>query len=83
VLTLAEAFDDPQARHNQMLVEVDHPVAGSVKVTGSPIRLDGVPARALPPAAVLGQHTKPILHELGVDAGTIEQMVEAGTAVVS
>ncbi|HET7846278.1 MAG TPA: CoA transferase [Acidimicrobiia bacterium] len=83
VLTLAEAFDDPQARHNQMLVEVEHPVAGSVKVTGSPIRLDGSPARALSPPAVLGQHTKPILHELGVDAGTIEQMVEAGTAVVS
>jgi crotonobetainyl-CoA:carnitine CoA-transferase CaiB-like acyl-CoA transferase len=83
VLTLAEAFNDPQARHNQMLVEVEHPVAGSVKVTGSPIRVDGAPARALPPPAVLGQHTRPILHELGVDAGTIEQMVEAGTAVVS
>jgi CoA:oxalate CoA-transferase len=83
VLTLAEAFNDPQARHNEMLVEFEHPVAGSVKVTGSPIRVDGAPARAASPPAILGQHTKAILHELGVDNGTIEQMVEAGTAVVS
>jgi crotonobetainyl-CoA:carnitine CoA-transferase CaiB-like acyl-CoA transferase len=83
VLTLAEAFSDPQARHNEMLVEFEHPVAGSVKVTGSPIRVDGAPARAASPPAILGQHTKAILHELGVDNGTIEQMVEAGTAVVS
>ena len=84
VLTLAEAFDDPQARHNEMLVEVEHPVAGSIKVTGSPIRVDGAPARADSPLQPSSASTPmPILHELGVDAGTIEQMVEAGTAVVS
>ena len=83
VLTLAEAFDDPQARHNEMLVELEHPVAGGIKLTGSPIRVDGAPARADLSPATLGQHTMPILRELGVDDGTIEQMVEAGTAVVS
>lgn len=83
VLTLAEAFDDPQARHNQMLVELEHPVAGPIKLTGSPIRVDGTPARTDAAPATLGQHTMPILRELGVDSGTIEQMVEAGTAVVS
>ncbi|MEX2251363.1 MAG: CoA transferase [Acidimicrobiia bacterium] len=83
VLTLPEALDDPQARHNEMLVELEHPVAGRIQVTGSPIRVDGGPARTDVPPATLGQHTKPILQELGVDDGTIAQMVEAGTAVVS
>jgi len=83
VLTLAEAFNDPQARHNEMLVEFEHPIAGGIKVTGSPIRVDGIPARTDLAPAILGQHTKSILHELGVDNSTIEQMVEAGTAVVS
>ncbi|MCH7582525.1 MAG: CoA transferase [Acidobacteria bacterium] len=83
VLSLAEAFDDPQARHHEMLVEFDHPVAGHVRTTGSPIRLDGGPARAptLPPT--LGQHTRGILDELGLDPNTVEKMIEEGTAVAS
>jgi len=83
VLTVPEALHDPQARHNEMLVELEHPVAGRIQVTGSPIRVDGAPARNDTPPATLGQHTRPILRELGVDDSTIEQMVEAGTAVVS
>jgi crotonobetainyl-CoA:carnitine CoA-transferase CaiB-like acyl-CoA transferase len=83
VLTIAEAFDDPQARHNEMLVEYDHPTAGQVRTTGSPLRLDGDQARseALPPA--LGQDTRQILGEMGVDDGTIETMIEEGRAVAS
>ncbi len=83
VLTLTEAFADPQARYNDMAVEMEHPIAGVIKVTGSPIRVDGSPARSDIPPATLGQHTAAILGELGVDSSTIEQMVEAGTAVVS
>jgi crotonobetainyl-CoA:carnitine CoA-transferase CaiB-like acyl-CoA transferase len=83
VLTLTEAFADPQARHNEMAVEMEHPIAGAITVTGSPIRVDGASARASTPPATLGQHTVSILAELGVDSNTIEQMVEAGTAVVS
>ncbi len=83
VLTLSEALTDPQARHNEMIVEFDHPVAGSVKTTGSPIHIDGAAARAASPPATLGQHTRPILREVGVDADSIEKMVASGTAVVS
>ncbi|MDH3190724.1 MAG: CoA transferase, partial [Acidimicrobiia bacterium] len=51
VLTLAEAFDDPQSRHHGMLVEFEHPVAGLVQTTGSPIRLNNAQARSdsIPP----------------------------------
>ena len=83
VLTLTEAFQDPQARHNQMTVDFHHPVAGTIKTTGSPIHVDGSPARATSVPATLGQHTRALLGELGLDPATIEQMVEAGTAVVS
>ena len=83
VLTLSEALTDPQARHNEMIVEFDHPVAGTVKTTGSPIHIDGAPARATSPPATLGQHTRPILREAGVDPDSIEKMVASGTAVVS
>jgi crotonobetainyl-CoA:carnitine CoA-transferase CaiB-like acyl-CoA transferase len=83
VLTIPEAFDDPQARHHEMLVEFEHPTAGHVRTTGSPLRLDDsqARARALPPT--LGQHTRAILREMGVDDATIETMVEEGRAVSS
>lgn len=83
VLSLAEAFDDPQARHNQMLVEFEHPVAGHVRTTGSPIRVDGAAARAEMMPPTLGQDTRTVLGELGVDPTTIDKMIEEGTAVTS
>ena len=83
VLTLEKALNDPQARHNEMLFEVEHPVAGKVRTTGSPIRFDGSPARAELVPATLGQHTSALLSELGLDDETISTMIEQGTAVVS
>lgn len=83
VLTIAEAFDDPQARHNQMLVEFEHPAAGHVRTTGSPIRLDDSPTLAGPLPPTLGQHTAAILHEAGVDDATIEAMITEGRATAS
>ncbi len=82
VLTIPEAFEDPQARQNEMLVEFDHPAAGIVRTTGSPIRIDDAPARAagLPP--MLGEHTRSILAEAGVDHSSIDKMIQEGKAVV-
>jgi crotonobetainyl-CoA:carnitine CoA-transferase CaiB-like acyl-CoA transferase len=83
VLTLAEAFDDPQARHHQMLVEFEHPAAGHVRTTGSPIRFDDHPtlANRLPPT--LGQHTEAVLKETGVDETTVRKMIADGRARTS
>lgn len=83
VLTLAEAFDDPQARHHDMLVEFEHPMAGHVRSTGSPLRLDGEQARSETMPPTLGQHTRDLLHEMGVDEASIEKMIDEGRAVVS
>ena len=64
-----------------MLVEYEHPAAGLVRSTGSPIRFDGETTRsdALPP--MLGQHTRSVLAEAGVDGGTIDKMIQEGTAI--
>jgi crotonobetainyl-CoA:carnitine CoA-transferase CaiB-like acyl-CoA transferase len=83
VLTLAEAFDDPQARYNEMLIEYEHPVAGMVRSTGGPIRIDSAPARSQGTPPVLGEHTRKLLIELGVDTGTIDKMIEEGKAIAN
>ena len=81
VLELIEALSDPQARHNEMIVEYDHPVAGQVRTTGSPIHLDGSPARAGTTPPALGADTRALLRELGVDPQSIERMIEEGRAI--
>ena len=83
VLELVEALTDPQARHNEMVVEYDHPLAGKVRTTGSPIHMDGAPARARSMPPTLGSHTRAILAEMGVDDATIDQMISGGTAKAS
>lgn len=83
VLTLSEAFEDPQARHHEMLVEFEHPVAGLVQTTGSPIRLHNRQARSDVVPPTLGQHTRGLLIELGVDTETTSAMISDGRAVSS
>jgi len=81
VLTIAEAFDDPQARWHGMLTEFDHPAAGHVRTTGSPLRVDGEQARAAGSPPLLGQHTRAVMVEMGVDPATIEAMIGDGRAI--
>jgi crotonobetainyl-CoA:carnitine CoA-transferase CaiB-like acyl-CoA transferase len=81
VLTISEAFDDPQARRHGMLVEFEHPVAGHVRTTGSPLRFDGEQARAESIPPLLGEHTRPLMREMGVDSATVESMIQEGRAV--
>jgi formyl-CoA transferase/CoA:oxalate CoA-transferase len=57
-----------------MLVELQHPRAGMVRVTGSPIRLDATPALSASAPPWLGQHSVEVLTELGVEADTIQRL---------
>ncbi len=56
---IAEVFNDPQVLHRNMLVEIDHPVAGRIKTSGNPIKT-GHPEQFAPPP-LLGQHTRETL----------------------
>jgi len=78
ILTYEEASEDPQIQANEMVVELEHPRAGKLRVLGTPIRLSGTPAatRRLPPD--LGEHSAQLLEELGYEATQIARLQEDG-----
>ena len=62
VNNIAEALADPQVLLRNMVVEMDHPVAGVYKTAGNPIKSGDQDAFTPPPT--LGQDTQSVLGEL-------------------
>jgi crotonobetainyl-CoA:carnitine CoA-transferase CaiB-like acyl-CoA transferase len=60
-----------------MLVEVDDPVLGRIKIQGVPIKLHSTPGSVEHSAPTLGQHTEEILASLGKTKDEIEALKEA------
>jgi formyl-CoA transferase len=69
-----QVFRHPQVLARQLLVENQHPVAGTVRMVGKPLKFSETPARDLIPSPSLGQHSQEILHGLGYTSGEIEQL---------
>ena len=80
VLNLAEVFDDPQTRHQQMRVSILHPQLGRMDVLGFPIKFTDDPCRMHRPPPLLGADTEAILAELGRDKDAISTL-RAGKVV--
>lgn len=69
---------DAQTTARDMIASVNHPVAGALKVLGVPVKLSETPGSVRTAPPLLGQHTRAVLTECGVDAGTIDALASAG-----
>jgi crotonobetainyl-CoA:carnitine CoA-transferase CaiB-like acyl-CoA transferase len=78
VNSFEEAARDPQIIHNKMIVSIQDPIVGELRLLGNPIRLQGTPPKLdkFPPS--LGQHSLEVAGELGYSAEEISHMVEQG-----
>ncbi len=76
--TLDKVFSDPQVKAREMVVEVPHPTAGSVKLVASPMKLSDTPCRVDRHPPLLGEHTEEVLHELGYLDDDIRALREKG-----
>jgi crotonobetainyl-CoA:carnitine CoA-transferase CaiB-like acyl-CoA transferase len=78
VNSFEEAARDPQIIHNKMIVSMQDPIVGELRLLGNPIRLQGTPPKLdkFPPS--LGQHSLEVAGELGYSAEEISHMVEQG-----
>lgn len=61
ILSVDRVLADPQVRHRQMVVEVEHPRHGALPTLGTPVKIDGAGARPVTAAPGLGEHTDAVL----------------------
>jgi len=73
VQDIEQVANDPQMTERQMFVDVPHPVLGSVKMAGNPMKLSRTPVEPKGAPPVLGEHSEEILREInGLDDSQIQ-----------
>ena len=65
---IAEALQEPQIRHREMVREVDHAIGVPLKILANPIRFSETPIDGYTAPPTVGQHTDEVLEDLGFAA---------------
>ncbi|PWA06065.1 CoA transferase [Pueribacillus theae] len=69
-----DLIKDPQVKHNEMIVEMDHPTEGKLKLLGIPYKFSESPGtfRYYPP--LIGEQTDEILYEAGFSQEQVSEL---------
>jgi alpha-methylacyl-CoA racemase len=78
VLDLDEALDSELVRSREMVVEMEQPQIGTVRLLGPPVKFGRTPAHPDRPAPALGEHTDEVLREIGYADAEIAALKESG-----
>jgi crotonobetainyl-CoA:carnitine CoA-transferase CaiB-like acyl-CoA transferase len=79
ILSVGEALSLDVAAARQMVVPIDHPAAGAIRVPGVPVKLAEAPGQVREPPPTLGQHTDAVLREvLGLTETELEPLRREG-----
>ena len=75
--TFSQALSDEQVIHRNMVVEVEHPDGGKVKMPGNPVKLSYTNEDSYTPPPHLGKDTKKILQDwAGYDKDKIQALID-------
>ncbi|MEH6647711.1 CaiB/BaiF CoA transferase family protein [Sulfitobacter sp.] len=80
---ILQMHNDPQALARDMIVDVDHAVAGKVKTIGHPVKFSRTPAHVADAAPILGQHTRDVLTEMGYNTAQIDALIQSKAIIAS
>ena len=78
VNNVKQVFEDRQVLAREMLVEMPHPTAETVKMAGTPLNLSETPAKPRSAPPLLGEHTDEILMALGKSPEAIAELRRDG-----
>ena len=73
-----DVFDDPHLLARNFFVDLEHPVLGTLRGLGSPLRLERTPVRHRRAGPRLGEHTVEVLREIGCSDADVERLAKAG-----
>ena len=76
IQTMDQVFDHPQVMARDMVVQINHPEAGPVKLVGSPIKLSRTSTKLERHPPIAGEHTIEILQEAGYTPEKIQQLIQ-------
>jgi CoA:oxalate CoA-transferase len=74
IYSVEEISKHPQIEAREMLVEIQHPVMGPLKVQGVPIKLSDTPGCVRTPSPLLGEHTEDVLASIGIGQEAIRRL---------
>ncbi|ANY84673.1 CoA-transferase (plasmid) [Microvirga ossetica] len=74
----AQALQSEQASARQMVMEMQHPVEGTIKALGFPVKMSETPQEVRYPPPLLGQHTEAVLTELGYNSVKVQELRKKG-----
>ena len=79
VSEVSEVVDSPQIEARQMMLEVEHPTLGVLRLPGIPIKLSGSPGSVRKAPPMVGEDNQYVFGELlGLDTPTIERLHREG-----
>jgi len=78
VNSIADIFEDPHYQAREMLVEVDHPKLGTLRVPGVTPKFSETPGAVRSPGPDLGQHNAEIFAEIGLTEDDLAALAEKG-----
>ena len=73
-----ELMDDEHVIANNLVVEMEHSLAGKLKMVGPLLRMSETPVEARSASPALGEHSAEILGYLGYSAEEIQQLKDEG-----
>ena len=78
ILTREQVLTHPQIVENQILEELDHPRVGRIRQPRPAARFAATPARIRRHAPALGEHSREVLREAGLDDSDVAKLVADG-----
>lgn len=76
-----EALEDTQARANDFVVDLEHPIFGTYTTTGMPVSFEKAASGVHKPSPTFASDTNDVLTEAGFDSNRISELVADGVII--